>query len=143
MDHGSDISDCRNCLCLASRSASRAITVAYDRHLRPHGLRATQFTLLTMLMLRGETPIGALAKSLGMDRTTLTRNVALLETKGWVRSQTNGSDARSHVVSVTGSGAKMVRSALPAWRAAQNSVADAIGVTGVTAMHRLARAEVS
>jgi DNA-binding MarR family transcriptional regulator len=143
MDHGSDISECQDCLCLASRAASRAITAVFDRHLRPHGIRATQFTLLTMLMLRGGTPIGVLAKSLGMDRTTLTRNVALLETKGWVQSRTGGSDARSHIVSVMGSGAKVARSALPAWRAAQNSVAGAIGVTGVTAMHRLARTEVS
>jgi DNA-binding MarR family transcriptional regulator len=142
MDHA-NISDCRNCLCLASRTASRAITAAYDRQLRPHGIRATQFTLLTMLILRGETPIGVLAKFLGMDRTTLTRNVALLETNGWVRTRTGGADARSHVVSVTGSGEKMVRSALPAWRQAQSNVADAIGVAGVTAMHRLARTEIS
>jgi len=37
------------CLCLASRRAARAITRAFDKELRPHGLRATQFSLLAVL----------------------------------------------------------------------------------------------
>jgi DNA-binding MarR family transcriptional regulator len=138
MEHASDLAECRNCLCLASRSAARGITAVYDRRLRPHGLRATQFTLLTMLMLRGATPVGALAKSLGMDRTTLTRNAALLAAKGWVAAEPHGGDARSHVLSVTAAGQALVRQALPAWRQAQASVANAFGRTGVVALRRLA-----
>ncbi|HET7084892.1 MAG TPA: MarR family winged helix-turn-helix transcriptional regulator [Rhizomicrobium sp.] len=143
MNRNQDIADCQNCLCLASRSAARAITSVYEREMRPYGIRGTQFTLLTALMLMGETPIGELAAFLSMDRTTLTRNIALLEAKDWAKTRTGDADARSHVVSVTGAGEKMVRKALPAWRAAQAKVADAIGAAGVAAMHRLARAEIS
>jgi DNA-binding MarR family transcriptional regulator len=134
----SDIVDCRNCLCLASRSAARAITAVFDRHLRPHGVRITQFTILAMLMLRGGTPIKVLAKSLVMDRTTLSRNVALLEANGWARSNVDDADARTHIVCVTAEGRAVVRAALPAWRAAQDSVARAFGPTGVAALRRLA-----
>jgi DNA-binding MarR family transcriptional regulator len=134
----SDLAECRGCLCLASRSAARRITAVYDRRLRPYGVRATQFTILTMLMLRGATPVGALAKTLGMDRTTLTRNTALLAQKGWVTDAPDSEDARSHILSVTPVGQALVRRALPAWREGQESVANAFGPTGVAALRKLA-----
>jgi DNA-binding MarR family transcriptional regulator len=55
-----------------------------DAKLRPHGLRATQFSILTALALRGPMPMGELAERLGLERTTLTRSAALLETRGWI-----------------------------------------------------------
>ena len=133
-----DIADCRNCLCLASRKAARAITAAYDRRLRPYGVRTTQFTILTMLMLRGESSIGELANILGMDRTTLTRNVALLESNGWAESRPDAADSRAHIISVTGKGRALVRAALPDWRKAQESTSAAFGPNGVAALRRLA-----
>ena len=142
MGNASDLAECRTCLCLASRKAARGITAFYDRRLRAHGVRVTQFTILAMLMLRGETSVSVLAKSLGMDRTTLTRNVALLETNGWARTKTDNADARSHLIFVTDAGRKVVQDALPTWRAAQQSVADAVGPTGVDALRRLARTEI-
>ena len=71
--------ECADCLCLASRRAARRITRVYDRELRPYGLRVTQFTVLVMLSLRGALTISELAKALGAERTTLTRNLALIE----------------------------------------------------------------
>jgi len=55
-----DLAECADCLCLASRRARR-ITRTFDRELRPYGLRATQFTVLVMLFLRGDMTIGQLA----------------------------------------------------------------------------------
>jgi DNA-binding MarR family transcriptional regulator len=133
-----ELSDCPNCLCLASRRAARGITAVFDRHLRPHGVRGTQFTILVNLMLRGGTPITALAKALGMERTTLTRNLALLAAKGWAESRPHDTDARAHVVSITDQGRAVVLEALPAWRKAQASVAEVFGPTGVAALQRLA-----
>ncbi len=62
------------CFCLASRQAARKITRLYDSYMLEAGIRVTQFTILSQLMLRGELPIGKLAGILGMERTTLTRN---------------------------------------------------------------------
>ncbi len=132
------IIECRDCLCLAARSAARAITAVFERRMRPHGVRATQFTILTNLILRGPTPVGALAKALGMDRTTMTRNAALLAVKGWVAAVAHGEDARAHILSITPAGEELARQAFPAWREAQKSVAEAFGPTGVSALHRLA-----
>jgi DNA-binding MarR family transcriptional regulator len=138
MKDAADIADCRHCLCLASRKAARGITAVYDRHLRPHGVRITQFTILAMLMLRGGTPVSELAKSLGMDRTTLTRNVALLEAQAWVQTRADAEDARARVISVTAKGRAVVRAALPEWRKAQDKVAAAFGPSAVAALQSLA-----
>ena len=75
----------RHCHCLAARRQARALTRLYEQRLRPHRLRATQFSILAALTLKGPTPVTALADLLGLERTTLTRSAAVLERHGWVR----------------------------------------------------------
>jgi DNA-binding MarR family transcriptional regulator len=130
--------ECGQCLCLASRRAARALTRAFDRQLRPHGIRATQFSILTMLLLRGPLPVGELADHLGVERTTLTRNLALIEEAGWVDIRP-GADARSRVVRATKKARAAVTAALPAWRKAQQTASAAVGHSAVDALHALAR----
>ena len=134
------LAECADCLCLASRRAARRITRTFDRELRRYGLRATQFTLLVMLSLRGAMTIGELAEALGAERTTLTRNLALLENAAWVRIQPAEDDARSRVVNVTDQGRLSVAKAFPAWRKAQARTAATIGSDGAAALRELARA---
>src|SRR6185436_5594141 len=85
------------CFCLASRQAARKITRLYDSYMQGSGVRVTQFTILSQLMLRGEMPIGKLAGLLGMERTTLSRNLTLLEGKNWV-SISAGEDPRARMI---------------------------------------------
>ena len=40
------------CFCLASRQAARKITRLYDPYMQEAGIRVTQFTILSQLMLR-------------------------------------------------------------------------------------------
>jgi DNA-binding MarR family transcriptional regulator len=135
-----NLMECAQCLCLASRQAARSVTRAFDRKLRPHGIRATQFSALTMLALRGQLTIGELANWLGVERTTLTRNLELIEAKGWVRIQV-GDDARARVVSVTSKGRAAVTAAIGAWREAQASALAAIGTSGAKAIRTLSKAK--
>jgi DNA-binding MarR family transcriptional regulator len=135
-----DLSECSDCLCLASRRAARRITRAFDRLLRPHGLRVTQFTILVMLIRRGPLTIGELAEKLGVERTTLSRNLALIESASWVKIKP-GEDGRSRAVSVTAKGRAVVKASLDAWRKAQRSVAAAIGPSGADALRTLSRSK--
>jgi len=137
-----DLAECADCLCLASRRARR-ITRTFDRELRPYGLRATQFTVLVMLFLRGDMTIGQLAEALGAERTTLTRNLALIEDAAWVKIRPAEDDARSRVVAVTDKGRAVVAKAFPAWRKSQDITAAAIGSDGASALRRLASAALS
>jgi DNA-binding MarR family transcriptional regulator len=130
--------ECGDCLCLASRRAARGLTRAFDRQLRPHGIRATQFSILTMLLMRGPLRIGELAEYLGLERTTLTRNLAVIEEKGWVAIRP-ADDARARVVAATKKGYAAVTAARAAWRKAQQAALATIGNAGVNALHALAR----
>ena len=74
-----DRDDVLNCLCLHSRRAARRLTQIYDDALRSSGLRVTQFQLLSAVQSAGPVTQHRLADLLGTDRTTLTRNLGVLE----------------------------------------------------------------
>ncbi len=129
----------RECLCLASRRAARAITQQFDRALRAHGIRATQFTLLAVLELKGPQSVGALAELLGADRTTLTRNLAVAESQSLVRTRP-GEDARSRIASITKQGRRTLKSAFTTWRAVQESLTRTMGREAADSLRRLSGA---
>ncbi len=138
MSSDRDLSQCSECLCLASRRAARAITRAFDRQLRPHGIRVTQFSALAMLELKGPQSMSGLAEALGTDRTTLTRNLALLEQQSLVRIR-QGDDARARIVALTPKGKGALAAAFPAWRKTQSALSAAIGSATADSLRRLAR----
>lgn len=140
MQPGAALSETAQCLCLASRKAARTITRAFEKELRPHGVRATQFTVLAVLAHRGPQTIGALAELLGTDRTTLTRNLALLERRRLIRIRP-GDDARARIASITAQGRAIFEGALPAWRKVQATLTDAIGEPTADNLRRLARSK--
>ena len=114
------------CACANLRKASRAVTQLYDELLRPTGLRATQYTLLVTLQLAGPIAISELAHLMGMDRTTLTRNLALVEKGGWA-TIAKGDDQRTHLVTLTREGSEAIAKALPLWEQAQERVVSELG----------------
>lgn len=126
------------CLCLAARRAARTITREFDQSLRPHGLRATQFTLLTALHLAGPQTIGELAELLSTERTTLTRNLGVAERHGWAITRASHDDARSRVASITPKGLRTLTAALPAWRATQQRLTESMGAHAADSLRRLA-----
>ena len=135
-----DVTDymaCASCFCLASRQAARKITRLYDRYMQESGIRVTQFTILSQLMLRGEMPIGKLASILGMERTTLTRNLTLLEQQKWISIKA-GDDPRSRMIGITAQGRGMVRRGFPYWSKAQAQVGKMLGADGQAALKVLA-----
>ena len=125
------------CFCLASRQAARKITRLYDSYMQEAGIRVTQFTILSQLMLRGEMPIGKLASILGMERTTLTRNLTLLEQQKWISIKA-GDDPRSRMIGITAQGRGMVRRGFPYWSKAQAQVGKMLGADGQAALKVLA-----
>ena len=109
---------CRDCRCLNARREAQRLTRAYDEKLRPFGLTVNQFSMLTTLILAGPLSVAELAEHLGIDRTTLTRNLALGEKNGLVETVT-GDDRRVRLVEITRAGRGLADQALPAWRDAQ------------------------
>ncbi len=128
---------CAGCFCLAARQAARKITRLYDSHMQKAGIRATQFTILSQLMLRGDMPVGKLAGILGMERTTLTRNLAPLEQRKWIATKP-GDDPRARIIGITAQGRGMVRRAFPYWAKAQAQVGKLLGADQQSALKALA-----
>ncbi len=115
-----------DCACFNLRKASRLMAQTFDRYLQPSGLNNTQFSLLTAAAGRGSTSITELARWLGMDRTTLSRNLRLVEREGLLRLGP-GPDGRTREVKVTARGRRKLEVALPLWRKAQGAVVEALG----------------
>jgi DNA-binding MarR family transcriptional regulator len=117
----------------AARRAARAITQHYERHLKPSGLRVNQFTALTVLVLAGPQPLSRLAGQLGVERTTLTRNLRPLLARGWVTESATG-DQRVRMLAITKRGTSAARAAFPYWREAQKSIAKRLGSGAIQAL---------
>jgi DNA-binding MarR family transcriptional regulator len=116
----------QRCTCFSFRKAARAVTQYYDEVLRPSGLRTTQFSLLMMLRAAGTLSITELAEQAVMDRTTLKRNLDLLERERLVRIRA-GKDARVREVSLTDLAVRKLDAALPYWETAQGQVTGKLG----------------
>jgi DNA-binding MarR family transcriptional regulator len=114
------------CACFNVRKAARAVTALYDRTLAPCGLRTTQVTLLVALARAGDLPFTRLAGILGMDRTTLTRNVGPLERDGLLTLRP-GPDRRVKLVAITDAGRRTLAAAIPLWQTAQREITAGIG----------------
>ena len=108
------------------RRASRALGQAYDAALRPLGLKGTQFSLLTALALLAPVSLSELARELGMDRTSLTRNLRPLLREGYVE-EARGTDRRQRLLGLTEAGRRIYREALPLWETIQTRVEERLG----------------
>jgi DNA-binding MarR family transcriptional regulator len=117
------------CTCMRARRAARALTKAYDELLRPLALEAAQLGVLAAVAHFGEdgAQIGGLADALGLDRTTLTRNLVPLEKAGLLRVARSPTDARARIVVLTRAGERAIEEAFPLWQKAQQRVHDAFG----------------
>jgi DNA-binding MarR family transcriptional regulator len=114
------------CMCHKTRMAARAITRAYDDGLRKTGLRATQLSVLAAVGSRGALSIQSLADVLGMDRTTLTRNLRPLEDKGLVLLAPEARH-RARMLELTAAGRSALTRALPLWQDAQRTIKRRLG----------------
>ncbi len=108
----------RECACLRVRTAARSVTRLYDDALRPVGLRGTQLSVLVAVASSEAVSIASLSRLLGMDRSTLTRNLRPLEKKGVVALGPEGHH-RSRTLSVTTKGLQLLQKALPLWEKTQ------------------------
>lgn len=114
------------CLCTKLRRASRGVTRIYDEALADVGLNAAQFSLLRNLQRLGQPSISALAEAMGLDRSTLGRNLRVVEGRGLLQLG-GGSDQRSRQVALTDAGVRVLEQGAPLWERAQQELALRLG----------------
>ncbi|MCR9213222.1 MAG: MarR family winged helix-turn-helix transcriptional regulator [Proteobacteria bacterium] len=114
------------CICGNLRKTTRVVTQFYDTALKPVGIKPGQFTVLAALSIHGQMRITELAKLLEIDRTTMIRNVRLLEKKELVQTATDDRTSYSVLV-LTRAGKERLEKALPHWQKAQAQIKNYLG----------------
>ncbi|MBN3861417.1 MarR family transcriptional regulator [Pseudomonas frederiksbergensis] len=114
------------CLCTNLRRAARGVSRHYDGALGGFGINVAQYSLLCNLQRLDQPSISSLAEAMGLDRSTLGRNLRVLEGEGLV-TLVEGEDMRNRIVLLTETGRERLAAALPAWEAAQQRLIDRLG----------------
>jgi len=118
------------------RQLTRRVSQHYDLEMAKVGLKTTQYSLLSQVLHRGPIRPGDLAQAMGLDASTLTRNLKPLVVAGWITVGA-GADSRSHLVAITQAGREKRAEAQRRWKAAQDSFNELLGVERVLALHEL------
>jgi len=101
-----------------SRLAARRISQFLDRELQETGLSAAQLSLMAQIAAAADDTLGALARSTGLEQSTLSRNLRTLEGQGLIEIAVVESDLRRRAVWLTETGARRLEAAIPLWRKA-------------------------
>lgn len=125
------------CLLTRTRRISRVITAIYDEAMRPHGISSPQFSLLVLIARLNGASRAEIGRANHQERSTLTRNLALLIDEGWIE-EVIPKGGRSRPILITGAGRELLASAGGAWRAAQAKAKQLLGQEGAAAVAAVA-----
>mgnify|MGYP006104705275 CR=1 FL=1 len=113
-------SELTDCLCTSIRKSARNISQKYNEHLKQSGedINANQVSILVTLSQIENKTISELSNQLRMERTTLTRNLRVLDKSGWIKTD-YGSDGRMKYTKLSKKGRQVLNKILPHWKKAQ------------------------
>ena len=117
------------CICISLRKASRKMTALYDEALAPAGVNLAQFSLLRNVRRHGPVSLTRLGEITELDRSTLGRNVKVLERMGLVAAS-DDADHRKAAVGLTEGGRATLEQATPLWSGAQTRIGNRLGEAG-------------
>src|SRR6185295_10590211 len=106
--------------------AARKVSSLYDQFLSASGLTNTQYSILINVARAGSVSRTALAERLGMERTTLTRNIRPLEQAKWIEA-TASDDRRERLLRLSPNGTRKLRQSYALWEEAQKAFQAEIG----------------
>src|SRR3954462_3483947 len=115
-----------NSVCFNLRWVTRAVTQFYDAEMRRHGIRPTQGSILASLQAKDSWTMAELSDWLGMERTTLVRNLRPLQRDGLVQISGGGRGNRVELA-ITARGRKQIEKLAPAWKSAQTAAVKTLG----------------
>ncbi len=121
------------CYCDLLRTAARKTTAIYDRHLAEVGLTLAQYKLLKKINLVGKLSISELAAVCDLDRSTIGRNVQVLEKHDLVE-ETSCGDGRRCMLRLTDQGRQRFAAASPLWQAAQGEIEASLNPEQISAI---------
>src|SRR3954468_12467083 len=121
-----DLSATQNCVCFNLRRVARVMTQFFDAEARRHGIRTTQASILLVLKAKDSWSMTDLSDALGLERTTLVRNLRPLQRDGWVKAGGGGRGGRVELA-ITSKGRKQIARLMPGWRPAHRGAVKTLG----------------
>ena len=109
-----------HCLCATIRRASRLVTQLYSHQMGP-GPEPSQFSLLSALRKLPGASQGSLGLALGLDKTTMSRNMKVMKRSGWIEASRT-EDKRERGYRLTTSGEQVFKSTQLEWMRAQTKL---------------------
>ena len=110
----------KTCFALHARMTARLLSRTYEAALRPLGLKLPQFGILGAIGHGTTASETVLAEKLGLERTTLVRNLKLLTQNGWIEPVAGNGRGLKH--KLTPAGQAILEAAIPLWQQAQGQL---------------------
>jgi DNA-binding MarR family transcriptional regulator len=128
----------RTCVAVRLRLLNRVVTNLYDDALRSLGLKVSQLNILVVAAKLGLARPADVCAILQLEKSTLSRNVERMRTKGWLEV-VEDEDARAQPFRLTALGKSLLERAIPAWEAAQGDAQELLGREGLALLDKAAR----
>ena len=121
------------CYCTNLRRSANIISDFYDAALKDAGLTIAQYHLLINLSRLGCANITHGAEYVGLERSTMVRNIKLLQSRDFVEI----SGGHGKVFTLSSEGRRVLDLAAPLWREAQEQVEAVLGKDDTVAVFRI------
>lgn len=109
-----------------ARMAARRISQFLDAQMQASGMSLAQFALMSQIAAATDDTLAALAVRSGLEQSTLSRNLQVLERQGLVELTSVEGDMRRRAVWLTEAGARKLEAAIPVWKAAHDALAEVV-----------------
>jgi len=119
------------CAVSNARLAARRLTQFLTDRMKASDLGVAQFALMSRIAAASDDSLGSLAQRTGLDPSTLSRNLQVLEREGLVEMASGETDSRRRAVWLTEEGARRLEAAFDDWQKAQAELAALIDVDAV------------
>ena len=120
------LTDCLDCVCYEVRKTARYVINYYDAALKDADLKSNQFIILVAVAHLKSPNFTKLAEFVGIDQSTLARNLVTVEKQKLVSVKT-GSNRREKLITLTKKGEHKIEKSFPLWKKAQGRLVGGIG----------------
>ena len=121
------------CYCTNLRRSANAISDFYDEGLKETELTISQYYLLINLRRLNSANITHWAECVGLDRSTMVRNIKVLQSRGFIES----AEGQGKTFKLSETGEKALDAAAPIWSMAQKKIEAFLGEDDSRAILRI------
>lgn len=119
------------------RAATRRIGATYDAALAPLGINIAQYSLLRKIQRLQPVSLTDLGRESELERSTISRNVQVLERMELVTTGRGKRDLRESMVRLADPGEAMLARATPLWNACQKDIETRLGAEGLATLQNI------